>query len=39
MARFAPLIKVIDLATVGPGRTLTVVADPHSKRAVGYLTP
>jgi hypothetical protein len=38
-AGFAPLIKVIDLATVGPGRTLTVVADPHSKRAVGYLTP
>jgi pyruvate, water dikinase len=36
-AHFASLIKVIDLDTVVEGRTLSVVADPHSKRALCYL--
>jgi hypothetical protein len=37
--RFAPLIQVIDLAATGEGQTLRVVADPHTQRAIGYLTP
>jgi hypothetical protein len=37
-ASFAPLIKVIDVARVGDGQTVSVVADPRSQRAVCFLT-